>query len=212
MRDFTNLIREARTENERSAVFSFRYRVYIEEMGKPYASADHENKSLTDKLDDTATILFVEMNNEIAGTVRINWGSVESSYAAFDNEAFAISKFDRFAKHAFSFNSRLSVSPQYRRSALALNLATHSYQLGLKRRVLLNFISCRPELTRFFERLGFRRYTDMFFDKDAGSQVPLVLALEDVEHLKSVKSPFLSALNQEGRRLETRPFFVPVSI
>lgn len=191
MRDFTNLIRVAEKDEERLAIYRFRYEIYIEEMGKPYKNADHVNRLLTDELDDLATLLYFENEGEIHGTVRINWGKDDVAFAAFDNPNFRLSRFDRFASKAFSFNSRFMVSPQFRNSRLGLDLARRSYWLGLQHRVLFNFINCNPGLVEFFERLGFKKYESTFLDEMVGDQTPMVLFLEDVDHLRHVKSPFL---------------------
>ncbi|HLM61027.1 MAG TPA: hypothetical protein VK308_09500 [Pyrinomonadaceae bacterium] len=45
MRNFTEQIRIAETDEERRAIYAFRYRVYIEEMGKPYKNPEQSELS-----------------------------------------------------------------------------------------------------------------------------------------------------------------------
>jgi len=149
MRNFTDQIRIAETDEERRAIFAFRYRVYIEEMGKPYKNADHENKLLTDELDDCATLLYVETDNEIIGTVRINWGCEEKVMSFYNNLDLALPYFSHFPSNLFSFNSRLMTSLAYRNTLLPKNLAEESYRLGRENGVYFNFISCKPILRSF---------------------------------------------------------------
>lgn len=209
MRDFTDLIRVAQTDEEKLSVYRFRYKIYVEEMGKPY-DADHANRLLTDHLDEVATILYFESEGEVHGTVRINWGKDDVSHAAFNTPQFALSRFDRFANKALSFNSRLMISPPFRKSRLGLDLARRSYLLGLQNHVLFNFINCRPDLVEFFERLGFIRYHEPFVDDTAGKQIPMVLFLEDIGHLKQIRSPFLEIKERENLRAIPDSFLVPV--
>jgi hypothetical protein len=64
-------VRVAQTEDEKRAIYEFRYQIYIEEMGKPNSHADHASKQLRDELDDQATLLYASRNGELTGTLRI---------------------------------------------------------------------------------------------------------------------------------------------
>ena len=190
MKPFNQSIRVAQTDDERRAIYEFRYRIYIEEMGKPYSHADHALKQLRDDLDDQATLLYATRNGEITGTLRINWGEDVSAFKAFA-QSCALAKFRHFPSASLSFCSRLMVDPARRSSALAAALSTAAYLKGRDRNTQFNFMHCAPRLLSFFERMGFRQYTQSFRDPEIGSQVPLVLVVEDVEHLRITRSPFL---------------------
>lgn len=187
---FTQPIHVAHTENERSAIYTFRYRIYIEEMGKPYRHADHELKQLKDELDDKAILLYATRNGEITGTLRINWGEDISAYTAFA-ESCALAHFRHFPAESLSFCSRLMVHKARRSSAVAAALSTAAYLTGRERSIQFNFSHCAPRLLSFFERMGFRQYTRPFHHAEVGPQVPLVLVLKDIEHLCASRSPFL---------------------
>jgi len=192
---FTQPIHIAQTEDERRAIYAFRYRIYIEEMGKPYRHADHKNKMLRDPLDDLATLLYSTRNAEITGTLRINWGEDISAYTDFA-ESCSLANFKYFPADSLSFCSRLMVHKARRATAIAAALSTAAYVKGRDRNTQFNFVHCAPRLLSFFERMGFRQYTRPFHHSEIGPQVPLVLVLEDVEHLRASRSPFL------GRALE----------
>jgi hypothetical protein len=164
-------------------------------MGKPYRNADHTEKLLTDDLDQTATLLYAEMDGQIVGTVRINWGSDRAVINAF-HEAFSLEMFRDIPNSALSFCSRLMVNGRLRRSPLAANLSIKSYQLGRERGVKLNFSHTAPKVAPLFQHMGFRKYKDEIEDEEVGRQIPLVLLLEDVEHLKAMGSPFLTEATQ----------------
>src|SRR6185369_5792109 len=123
-------------EQTRRAIYRFRYKIYIEEMGKPYRNADHVNELLTDDLDQNATLLYAELNGQIVGTLRVSWGLDPAVIAAF-SKPFGLEMFEAFSPTDFSFCSRLMVAPRLRRSALAANLSTAAYREGRRRGVLL---------------------------------------------------------------------------
>jgi predicted GNAT family N-acyltransferase len=206
MKNFTEHIRIAETKEKKRAIYAFRYRVYIEEMGKPYKNADHENKLLTDELDDCATLLYVEENDEITGTVRINWGCEEKVMQHY-RECFSLDCFREYPNNFFSFCSRLMVSQDYRKTKLAVNLSERAYLEGRKRKVLFNFLSCAPTLTPFFERLGYRRYKPDFHECGAGIQVSFVGLLEDLQRFQETRSPFLKEAVKWENSAETRHWF-----
>jgi predicted GNAT family N-acyltransferase len=190
MYNFRDIIKIAESDEIKRRIYRFRYRIYIEEMGKPYQNADHQNKLLTDSLDQKCTLLYAEKNNKIIGTVRINWGADQETMNYFDNSDFALDRFRSFPDSRFSLNSRLMLSADFRNTLLGKNLAEASYRLGRERQIFFNFISCKPTLVSFFVRLGFRTYRNEFVDVNAGRQVPLVLLLEDENYLRETRSPF----------------------
>ena len=52
----------AETQAERQEIYRFRYQVYVEEMQKRPSCANHQTKTITDKLDKIATLLYVMQN------------------------------------------------------------------------------------------------------------------------------------------------------
>jgi len=200
MTPFDQLVSIARTAAERRALYEFRYQVYIEEMGKPYSHADHERKQLSDALDDKATLLYASKDGRIIGTVRINWGDDRTAFRAF-TESCGLADFQCFPAGSFSFCSRLMVHRDYRYSAIAAALATRAYETGRGRSTQFNFVHCAPRLLPLFERMGFRQYKDHFDDPEVGEQIPLVLVIEDIDHLRASRSPFLgTALTRRNSR------------
>jgi hypothetical protein len=160
-------------------------------MGKPYSHADHRRKRLTDQLDDGATLLYSAIDGEIVVTLRINWGEDSAALEAFA-ESCALVNFKDFPATSISFCSRLMIHQSHRYTSLAIALSSAAYVIGRERSTQFNFVHCAPRIVRFFERMGFRRYTNHFYDLEIGPQVPLVLVLEDVEHLRALNSPFLA--------------------
>lgn len=66
----------AATEAEREACCALRYRVYVEEQGRPSALADHERKLDLSADDASGTIFYARIGGAVAGTVRVHHGAV----------------------------------------------------------------------------------------------------------------------------------------
>ena len=65
---------EARTEEEKEAVYRFRYEIYVAEMGRYRGIADHERRLFREPEDDTARIFYAAKGGEVVATSRFNWG------------------------------------------------------------------------------------------------------------------------------------------
>jgi hypothetical protein len=61
-------IREASNHEELEAIFGFRYRIYVDEMGRPQKDADHDRRRIRDALDDTAFNLAAWNDERIVGS------------------------------------------------------------------------------------------------------------------------------------------------
>jgi hypothetical protein len=131
MTPFNQIVRVAKTDAERRAIYEFRYQVYIEEMGKPYSHANHVQKQVSDQLDDHATLLYSERAGRIVGTVRINWGEDPAAFHAFFKSC-GLANFQCFPNRSLSFCSRLMVDRDHRYSAIAAALSTKAFQSELE--------------------------------------------------------------------------------
>lgn len=196
MRDrwfWRDLVRPIYGKHERRLVERLRYAVYVEEMGKPYPSADHRGRRLTDALDDVSLILGAyDSDGTLIGTMRGTPGAAPS-LDALEGENLGIEAWADVPRSCLMFCSRLIVDPRARgraRAAVSLNCGMYFYCREQKIRVAL--CSTAARLVGYFERYGFRPYGESFRDMDSGQELTrLALVLEDVEHLKAVSSPFV---------------------
>ncbi|MDP6830736.1 MAG: cyclic nucleotide-binding domain-containing protein [Alphaproteobacteria bacterium] len=53
-----------------------------------------------------------------------------------------------------------------------------------------DFTYCPPALVGLYEKIGYRSYSDNYLEADEGLQVPMILVMDDVQHLQSINSPF----------------------
>ena len=146
-------IRLAQTPAELSALFAFRYRIYVEEMGRTQKYADHTTRNISDPLDAAAFNLVAWHDERIVGCVRVNFardGGLDYYRDLLRMEAIGPSWPDRV-----SLCTRLMIAPRWRRTTLAVRLSIACYELGLGSGIAWNFIDCNDHLVGFFERLGY---------------------------------------------------------
>jgi CRP-like cAMP-binding protein/predicted GNAT family N-acyltransferase len=190
-------IAQARTQDEREAVWRFRYQVYIEEMGKiALANADHKRRWLADDLDEDALILYAQEGDNVVATLRIN-NAAQTRLPPALEVAYRLARFNTIPSERLSFSSRLMVARDLRGSVALHKILARAYEIGLESGVLYDFCYCAPALIELYEHLGYRPYTENFLDPEVGYRVPLILTLRDAAHLEAVQSPF-------WRKLKTR--------
>lgn len=65
------------------------------------------------------------------------------------------------------------------------------YDFWRNRDISFDFINVNEPLDKFYEALGYRRYMPDFRHPEFGAVVPMVMVVNDVEHLRKVGSPFI---------------------
>jgi predicted GNAT family N-acyltransferase len=181
-------VRIATTAEELSKIFAFRYRIFVHELSKPIRHADHAKGILADQYDPVATQLYLTKDEKIVGAIRILNGRAHACPQMEHN--FALSRFSPFRDEHFSFTSRLFILPEYRCTRALITLLKAIYDLARSKASLLDFIVCGPKMVKLYEQLGYRRYKEHGEDPEMGLIIPMVLVLDDVPHMRRVKSPF----------------------
>ena len=64
----------AETDDEKRAVYRFRYRIYVEEMGKYKSVADHARREFYEPCDAHSRLFYATENGEVVATARTTWG------------------------------------------------------------------------------------------------------------------------------------------
>src|SRR5258708_33002004 len=65
----------AESEQEREALFRFRYSVYVEELGRYGRIADHQGRRLIEPEDAHSVLCGVREGGEVVGTARVTFGA-----------------------------------------------------------------------------------------------------------------------------------------
>jgi len=188
-------IREAVTEEDREAVFRFRYKVYVEEMRRNEQYADHVNMRIEEPLDAGNTVFAAMRGGEVVGTVRVHPGTVTDGFYA---DFYRMPEFAPFFPEQTSITTKLMVDQVLRRSSVAVRLAMAGFEYARSKGIRFDFIDCNAHLKRFFERLG---YHQLFPEREHhvyGTVHPMVLDTQDWFHFLRIRSPFAELLPDDG--------------
>ncbi len=189
----------ALTEEERDAVFRFRYRIYVEEMDRYRSIADHKTKRLFEPDDDSSHIFHALSGNDVVGTMRLTWGGDdainERHIEQYDLEPFL----QKVTQDKIVIGERFMIEPSWRGTNLLFRLFTSYLSFVNERRIQLVFGDCEPHLLNVYQGLGFRPYTKRNVNSsETGYLVPLVLVPEDLDYLREIKSPVVRAMVDFG--------------
>ena len=190
-------VRAVRSQEEREAVFAFRYRVYVEEMRRPEPGADHAARRIVDPLDATGHLIAAFHDGRIVGTVRVNLAR-DSDLSAYE-EPYGMRHFAPYHPASTSIVTKLMVESACRRSPVAVRLARACFAFGVPRGVAFSFIDCNPHLKPFFERLGFRQVMPDFEHPIYGRVHPLVLDVRDAALLDDSAAAFDPRIPAQSR-------------
>ncbi len=203
---------QASTAAELEEVQRFRYRIYVEELGKPLDTADHGRKALIDPLDDGALHFSCRTRcGELVGTARLHLAT-SPAFPACIAALLGIGPF--LAEHGLpvGFISKLMIDPGLRGRGATLHLLSHIYREGRDQGAVVCFSHCQPKWVPLYEKLGVRRFGWVFHDAAAGTQVPMVQLLEDEAHYRHCGSPLLKDClayeNDAARVRELRDWFL----
>jgi hypothetical protein len=194
------VIRRVTEPPELLRVFQFRYRVYVEEMGKFQKYADHQLKMVQEPLDRTATILAAYRGDDILGTIRTNHvRDGVGEYWDFNR----MEEFDHAILERAVVTTKLLVARDVRESiaGLGVSLATTGFRLAYESGVRYSFCDCNPvprDIERFFLKLGYRRIMPRFVHPEYGPSTSLFMCCSDIEHLRRLRSPFAQIVEECG--------------
>jgi hypothetical protein len=204
--DALDQVHIAESEEEREAVFRFRYSVYVEELGRKLGNADHRRRRVHDDEDDKPyTVLLYTADDEasLTGTIRVrHWrpGEVPEK----DWTTFSMERFDGLSQLGTAEAGRLMIKPDHRGQLGLVSIGCAMYQLAATELAVdVGFINCATGLVRHYRLLGFRTYDGRLVPTPDGIEVPLVMFPSDRAYLEQVGSfltPFVEALfGRDGR-------------
>lgn len=182
-------VQVAHSLEQRRRIYQFRYQIYVADMGKRPANADHMAREISDALDDEAVHLFIEDDGEITAVMRCNFrmpGGVDAPLAA----AFGLAGLAAgWSLEQMAFTSSTMTVPSVRKKLHMAALYSYVYTLGRMRGMRSDTILCAPGLVPYFARLGYRRYKENVVLNDIGLRVPMTLVLDSVQFLREANSP-----------------------
>jgi predicted GNAT family N-acyltransferase len=186
----------AETDEQRDAVCRLRYDVYVREMHMFGDVADHAKSRLLDEDDAKGRLIYAEVDGEIVGGVRLNWGG-DAPPSPEHRRTYGLDPFLGVVEAArILVVTRMIVRPSFRGGPLTVGLLRACAEFGRSQDTTLAFCDCQPHLISFYQAAGFRPYTVAFNDPHFGIMIPLVLLSPDGEYLERIGSPLAEVLRE----------------
>ncbi len=194
-----NGLHTAESEEEKEAVYRFRYDVYVEEMGRYRDVADHANRRFWEPEDDTARIFFAAENGEVVATSRMNWGG-DAPFTERLVDHYRLQPFlDELPPEVLVVGERGMVKPEFRGSPIFMDLGKESAKFISEKRVQLIFGACEPHLLSLYVGRGSQTFAEKNINSsEAGYLIPIVNVVEDVEYLRRIGSPSAATARDWG--------------
>jgi hypothetical protein len=197
------LIREgahqARTQEEKEAVYRFRYEVYVAEMGRYRSVADHERRRFSEPEDGSARIFYIAKEGEVLATSRFSWGG-DAPFTERLIDHYDLTRFlAEIPAEAMVVGERGMVKPELRGSPVFTELGMKSSEFISENRVELIFGACEPHLLSRYVSQGSRTFaTKNINSPESGYLIPIVNVTEDVEYLRRINSPMAAVTRDWG--------------
>lgn len=201
-------VHRAVSQEERDAVYRFRYRVYVEELRREIGGVDHERRMVRDTEDDQphAHHFYVGLPNDMEGVVRLRvWGPGE-----MPSELAGKLSMHLFGPAQARLRTcevgRFMIDPKRRGSLVLPSMARRTYEfLAREQEVDVSFCNCRPGLVDYYRRLGARPYGAEPVEESEGMEVPLVSVLSDHDYYRRVHSPMAHLVRKHFGRGKRAP-------
>jgi len=185
-------VKIATTQEEREAIYRFRYEVYVEELKRDYPDADHKRRWLRDQEDaqDYTVNFYVGTLDRIVGAVRLLiWppGEIPENYYRL----FSMDVFPGIEDLVASEMGRLMIRSTLRGKAVFPSLINTMYEHLVARDSQLCFLYCVPGLVKHYRRsIGARPYGGRLIPAGSSVGIPMVLIVSDCDHFAESGATF----------------------
>jgi hypothetical protein len=200
-------VRRVASEEERAALYRFRYQVYVEEYGMT-SEADHERRWLRDAYDDEAVSYALFDDSGVVGSLRCTYIADLADPSALIEKFAMQPAIARFGRASALTTSRFILAPHLRHGRAIFRLMQAAHEDAVARGARLNFGDCSPHLLPFYEQMGYRRYSAGFNDTAFGYKLPIVMVIRDRAHMLSVRSPLARLVAEEADDADARAWFL----
>lgn len=162
----------ATTDEEREAVYRFRYEVYVEEMGRYRNTADHARRMLVDEEDERSWNFYAWDGERVVASNRLTWGP--HGFSARQIEQYRLEPFlAELPASALVVGERTMVAADYRGTDLAFEFSNNMPLPIAPEQTLIAFGASEPHLVSFYAALGQFPYSDRNISSDeAGYLIP----------------------------------------
>lgn len=190
-------VREAANAQQLRKIMIFRNRIMVDELGispSPVNNARHLEEMARDKI---ARHLFLTADNAIAGYLRLYTsdmlGPSQEMIGNYGLDAFA-----EFDAKCLSFTDHMVIAAGWRDGKVPALMRAAAFKLARNDGAHFDFTYCPPALVGLYEKIGYRCYSENYLETDEGLQVPMILVMDDIEHLIAINSPFANLATSIG--------------
>ena len=171
-------------------IYRFRYKIYVEHMGRRQLYADHVSRRIEEPFDKDGFNFAAVRNGEVVGTIRGNKAS-DASMTYYRN----LFRLDKVNNDMSSINvtTKLMVRPDLSGTTTGPRLIEAYTSYICKNGAQVGIIDCNKHLIPFFERIGFFSYMGWAFHKEYGTVRPMVIALDTLQYLSAIRSVIFQA-------------------
>jgi hypothetical protein len=184
-------VHKATTQEEREAIYRFRYTVYVEELNRSIGGVDHERRWVHDADDHapSSTLLYTGTPQEVTGTLRLcHWEP--GQVPPYDFKLLSMHVFPDIQERHVAEVGRFMIRPNLRGKLILPAFAHAAYEVLVgERHSELLFCYCSPGLVPLYRKLGMRPYSGAMVPTADGMHVPLVAIPSDHEYFRQQGSP-----------------------
>ena len=203
----------ATSQEEREAIYRFRYQVYVEELKRDYPDADHEHKWLRDEDDeqDYTVNFYTGSSDQITGVVRLLiWpaGECPEHY----HKLFSMELFPGIESLVTSEVGRLMVDPSLRGNLIFPSLMHAMYEHLVAGDAQLCFLYCVPGLVKHYRKsIGARPYGGRLIPAGSSTGIPMIVVVSDSDYFRQSGAIFAELSGKrfgsgEKPKLDISPF------
>ena len=191
-------IEEANSSADYLAALRLRYKVYVEEMGRPQKYADSITQTVEEPLDEEGrTFVVKDDSSRVMGTYRVN-PTKETSFSNFPiyNDLYDIPHFDSHYPGKVLVATKLMLDPGARGLYLFLEMCRQIVRTAIDEGCEVILIDTSPNLLKAYKRLGCKEFKDTQYHPEYGEVTPLMFSVNDVDYLREINSPLLPVYEQ----------------
>lgn len=175
-------VRVASTPEEREAVQRFRYTVYVEELGRYRARADHDRRVLVDPEDEGSWLFYLADADQIVASTRISWGG--AGFSERQIAQYGLAPFLAELPHELlAVGERLLVASGRRSGELTGTLLEATTPAIAAHGVQLVFGACEPHLLSRNCAVQFPYAERNINSPEAGYLIPLLSLVDGTDAL-----------------------------
>ncbi len=192
-------IRKAHLPEDLNLIESFRYKVYVEELGIRQRNACHKNKTVPDSLDETGHHFIAFEGGKMRGLLRLNFAR-ESNIGEFET-LFNMKRVGDAHPQKTSIMSSFLIEKEYRSTNLSLQLIEEGLRL-MYRSGVDHLFFCGSELyVDYYHRLGAYRSEEKIQHPDQGPAIVFYCPVTSIERFREVGSPLVRVATEywEGK-------------